>query len=70
MGFNKRFINKRGLLSASTNGLDYLIGYITKPDALIIENDGISKEVCDIVGLTQDKQEIKDKLKKIGFYEF
>ena len=70
MGFNKRFISKKGLLSASSNGLDYLINYVTKPDALIIECDGVSKQVCDIVGLTKDKQEMKRKLKEIGFYEF
>lgn len=70
MSFNKRFISKNSLLSAASNGLEYLINYITKPDALIIECDGISKQVCDIVGLTKDKQEIKQKLKEIGFYEF
>jgi hypothetical protein len=70
MGFNKRYINKNNLLSACSNGLDYLVNYITKPDALIIESDGISKQVCDIVGLTNNKQQIKQKLKEIGFYEF
>ena len=70
MGFNKRFISKKGLLSAASNGLDYLINYVVKPDALVIECDGVSKQVCDIVGLTKDKQEIKQKLKEIGFYEF
>ncbi len=70
MGFNKRFISKKGLLSAASNGLDYLINYIVKPDALVIECDGVSKQVCDIVGLTKDKQEMKRKLKEIGFYEF
>jgi hypothetical protein len=70
MGFNKRYINKNNLLSACSNGLEYLINYITKPDALIIESDGISKQVCDIVGLTNNKQQIKQKLKEIGFYEF
>ncbi len=70
MGFNKRYINKNNLLSACSNGLEYLINYITKPDALIIESDGISKQVCDIVGLTNNKQQIKQKLKEIEFYEF
>ena len=55
---------------AAKEGLDYLINYITKPDALIIESGGISKQVCDIVSLTKDKQEMKQKLKEIGFYEF
>ena len=55
---------------AAKEGLDYLISYITSPDALIIESVGISKQVCDIVGLTKDKQEMKQKLKEIGFYEF
>ena len=70
MSFNKRFISKNSLLSAASNGLDYLIGYVTKPDALIIESDGISHQVCDIVGLTKDKQEMKQKLKEIELYEF
>ena len=55
---------------AAKEGLDYLISYITKPDALIIESDGISKQVCDIVGETKNKTEMKEKLKEIGFYEF
>lgn len=70
MSFNKRFISKSNLLSAASNGLDYLISYVTKPDALIIESDGISKQVCDIVGETKSKTEMKEKLKNIGFYEF
>lgn len=55
---------------AAKQGLDYLINYVTKPDALIIESDGISKQVCDIVGLTKDKDKMKESLKNIGFYEF
>lgn len=70
MGFNKRFINKESLKFAADNGLDYLINYVIKPDILIIESDGISHQVCDIVALTKDKKEIKQKLKEIGFYEF
>ena len=70
MGFNKRFISKDSLKCAADNGLDYLINYVVKPDALIIECDGISSQVCDIVGLTKDKKEMKNKLKEIGFYEF
>ncbi len=53
MSFNKRYINKSSLLLAASNGLDYLINYVKKPDALIIEFDGISNQVCDIVGLTK-----------------
>jgi hypothetical protein len=70
MSFNKRYIKRENLEYAASQGLDYLISYITKPDALIIESDGISHQVCDIVGLTKDKQEMKQKLKEIGFYEF
>jgi hypothetical protein len=70
MSFNKRFISKSSLLSAASNGLDYLIGYVTKPDALIIECDGISHQVCNIISEIKNKQEIKQKLKEIGFYEF
>ena len=70
MSFNKRFIKRENLEYAASQGLDYLINYITKPDALIIESDGISKQVCDIVGETKNKTEMKKKLKEIGFYEF
>ena len=70
MSFNKRYIKRENLETAAKEGLDYLINYITKPDALIIESDGISKQVCDIVGKTENKQEMKEKLKNIGFYEF
>jgi hypothetical protein len=70
MSFNKRFIKIENLEYVASKGLDYLIDYIRKPDVLIIESDGISKQVCDIVGLTKNKSEIKDKLKNIGFYEF
>ena len=70
MSFNKRYISKNSLLSAASNGLDYLINYVVEPDALIIESDGISKQVCDIVGLTKDKDKMKESLKNIGFYEF
>jgi hypothetical protein len=68
MSFNKRFIKRENLEMAAKEGLDYLISYITKPDALIIESDGISKQVCDIVGLTKSKTEMKEKLTEIGFY--
>jgi len=70
MSFNKRYIKRENLEVAASQGLDYLINYIKSPDALIIESVGISKQVCDIVGLTKDKQEMKQKLKEIGFYEF
>lgn len=70
MSFNKRYIKRENLDYAATQGLDYLINYITKPDALIIESDGISKKICDIVGNTRSKVEIIEKLKNIGFYEF
>lgn len=70
MSFNKRFINRKNLEIVAEQGLDSLISYITKPDALIIESDGISKEVCDIVAETKSKTEMKEKLKNIGFYEF
>ena len=70
MSFNKRYIKRENLEMAAKECLYYLISYITSPDALIIESVGISKQVCDIVGLTKDKQEMKQKLKEIGFYEF
>lgn len=55
---------------AADNGLEYLIKYVTKPDALIIESDGISGQVCDIIRETKDTKQIKESLKNIGFYEF
>ena len=70
MSFNKRYIKRENLEMAAKEGLDYLISYITSPDALIIESVGISKQVCDIVGETKNKTEMKEKLKEIGFYEF
>ncbi len=70
MSFNKRYIKQENLESASKKGLDYLIDYVRKPDFLIIESNGISKQVCDIIGETKDKSEMKEKLKSIGFYEF
>ena len=70
MSFNKRYTKRENLEYAASQGIDYLIKYVVKPDALIIESDGISKQVCDIVGLTKDKSEMKKKLKEIGFYEF
>ena len=70
MGFNKRFINRSSLEMAASQGLDYLIKYVTKPDSLIIESDGISGQVCDIIRKTNDREQIKESLKNIGFYEF
>ncbi len=70
MSFNKRFISRKNLDIMAKQGLDSLINYIVKPDALIIESDGMSEKVCDIVGKSNNKQEIKKKLKEIGFYEF
>lgn len=70
MGFNKRFINKSSLEMAASQGLDYLIKYIRNPDALTIEYDGISGQVCDIIRKTNDRDQIKESLKNIGFYEF
>jgi len=69
MSFNKRFINRNNLEVAASNGLNNLIKWVTSPDALIIEQ-GISKEVCDIIQKSKTNSEIKLKLKEIGFYEF
>jgi hypothetical protein len=70
MGFNKRYITKVGLLIASEGGLENLINYVRKPDALIIEIDTTSQKVCDIICKNSDSTEIKKRLKEIGFYEF
>jgi hypothetical protein len=63
MGFNKRYINKSNLQQIKKQGLQYLISYITKPDALIIE-DEFSEKVCSIVSSGRD---IRINLEKIGF---
>ena len=68
MGFNKRYITKKNLDIVKKDGLDYLIRYITNPDCLIIE-DEYSSKVCEIVGKTKSKTDIKKKLIEIGFYE-
>jgi hypothetical protein len=70
MSFNKRYITKVGLLTASEGCFENLIKYVRKPDALIIESDGISQKVCDLINKISDSAEIKRKLKEIGFYEF
>ena len=60
MGFNKRFINKESLTLAKSQGLDYLINYVTKPDSLIIQ-DEFSEKICHII-LNSDRKNLYSKL--------
>jgi|LakMenE01Jun11ns_1017448.scaffolds.fasta_scaffold9915991_4 hypothetical protein len=49
MGFNKRYINEEKIKTIIKNeGLLYLIDFIKKPDALIVE-DEFSEKVCNII---------------------
>ena len=66
MSFNKRFIKIENLELVREQGLESLIRYITNPDCLIINGD-FARKVCDIVGKTNNKEEMVIKLKEIGF---
>lgn len=68
MGFNKRYISKKNLTAIKSQGLEYLVKYITNPDCLLIEDD-FSREVCRIVQSEKNKDLLKSKLTQIGFYE-
>ena len=48
MGFNKRYINKEGIIMKYKEGLESLVRYISMSDCLIIE-DEFSEQVVDIV---------------------
>ena len=60
MGFNKRFINKESLTLAKSQGTDYLINYVMKPDSLIIQ-DEFSEKICHII-LNSDRKNLYSKL--------
>jgi len=61
MGFNKRYLNKEGIIIHYKQGFKSLMDYILNPDSLIIE-DKFSEKIVDII-LNEDN--IKDKLKDI-----
>ena len=66
MGFNKRYINEDKIKQIlKEDGLQYLIEFIKKPDALIIEDD-FSEKVCDII--RENEMKAFMKLTEIGLY--
>jgi hypothetical protein len=66
MGFNKRYINEEKIKTIIKNeGLLYLIDFIKKPDALIIEDD-FSKKVCNII--KEDEKIAFVRLLEMGVY--
>jgi hypothetical protein len=66
MGFNKRYINEEKIKTIIKNeGLSYLIDFIKKPDALIIEDD-FSKKVCNII--KEDEKIAFVRLLEMGVY--
>ncbi|MFN7656223.1 MAG: hypothetical protein ACK5OW_00370 [bacterium] len=65
MGFNKRYVNKKIIKTVlSEDGIDALINFIKKPDALIIE-DVYSQKVCDIILDNQSGDDILNKILNI-----
>ena len=66
MGFNKRFIDKESLTLAKSQGMDYLINYVTKPDSLIIQ-DEFSEKICHII-LNTDKKILHSKLSNTALW--
>ena len=66
MGFNKRYINEDKIKQIlKEDGLQYLIEFIKKPDALIIEDD-FSEKVCDII--RENEMKAFMKLAEMGLY--
>lgn len=66
MGFNKRYINEEKIKQIlKEDGLQYLIEFIKKPDALIIEDD-FSEKVCDII--KENEMKAFMKLAEMGLY--
>lgn len=66
MGFNKRYINEEKIKTIIKNeGLLYLIDFIKKPDALIIE-DEFSEKVYNII--KEDEKMAFVKLLEMGVY--
>ena len=63
MGFNKRYINKEGIIIKYKEGLESLVRYISMPDCLVIE-DEFSEQVVDIV-MNDDGQIANEKIEKM-----
>ena len=67
MGFNKRFVNEEVIRKIlREEGFQYLINFIKKPDALIIE-DELSEKVCKIIQESEDPK-ILEQLLKLDLY--
>jgi hypothetical protein len=63
MGFNKRYINKEGIIMKYREGLESLVRYISMSDCLIIE-DEFSEQVVDIV-MNDDGYIAVEKIQKM-----
>ena len=63
MEFNKRYINKEGIIMKYREGLESLVRYISMSDCLVIEDD-FSEYVVDIV-LNDDGQLANEKIEKM-----
>lgn len=63
MGFNKRYINKEGIIIKYKEGLESLVRYISMSDCLIIE-DEFSEQVVDIV-MNDDGYIAVEKIQKM-----
>ena len=63
MGFNKRYINKEGIIMKYKEVLESLVRYISMPDCLVIE-DEFSEQVVDIV-MNDDGQIANEKIEKM-----
>jgi hypothetical protein len=66
MGFNKRYVNKKIIKTVlSEDGIDTLINFIKKPDALIIEDD-YSQKVCNIILNSENGDDILNKILELN----
>lgn len=63
MGFNKRYINREGIIMKYKEGLESLVRYISMPDCLVIE-DEFSESIVDIV-MNDDGYIACEKIDKI-----
>lgn len=65
MGFNKRYVNSEIIKRVlREGGIESLITFIKKPDALIIE-DGYSEKVCDIILNSTSEDDVLGKILNI-----
>lgn len=63
MGFNKRFVSEEVIKNTlKEDGLQFLITFIRKADALIIE-DELSEKVCKIIQESEDPKILEQLLK-------